>query len=189
MVGKRLTIHPFGDPLFSGGGGVTHQMLARMAWSVVLVPSRCTEPLRRWGPATNGWPSREGSDFPTNFPDGEVGKIIDEPKCRKKGGICMDIQEGMQHSIFVAVPTCHLLKMWRFVGLVEIFYWLVRDLTIETNPLRVINKNPFQMGIIFIGPEHIFEIDLNTTWTRIHFFTMQDHASVYCMHIHLSNIL
>ena len=153
--------------------------------------------LKAWGPAINGWPSRERSDFPTNFPDRGSGENHRRAKVPKKRGDLDGYPGGyaaLNFCCWLYLPVTYLM-MWRFVGLVEIFYWLVRDLTIEQIPLRVINKNPFQMGIqiptagdiVFIGPEHIFEIDLNTTQTRIHFTPCRT-MHLY-MHIHLSNIL
>ena len=184
---------PFGDPLFSGkkltgfvSGRGSPSDAARMAWLVVLVPSRCTEPLRRGARRPTDDPPGERSHFPTNFPDGEVGKII---MYGYPGGYA-----ALNFCCWLYLPVTYLM-MWRFVGLVEIFYWLVRDLTIETNPCESHQQEPFPDG----------HSNSNGWWYRLHrprtyiwkIWALYRHVYIFTpcrtmhlyMHIHLSNIL
>ena len=193
MDGWKTTIFLLGIPYFQGkkltgfvSGRGSPSDAARMAWLVVLVPSRCTEPLRRGARRPTDDPPGERSHFPTNFPDGEVGKII---MYGYPGGYA-----ALNFCCWLYLPVTYLM-MWRFVGLVEIFYWLVRDLTIETNPCESHQQEPFPDG----------HSNSNGWWYRLHrprtyiwkIWALYRHVYIFTpcrtmhlyMHIHLSNIL
>ena len=113
----KTTIYPFGgSPIFRGkkltgfvSGRGNPSDAVRMAWLVVLVPSRCTEPLRRGARRPTDDPPGNDQIFPPTSQMGKLGKSSTSQSAEKKGD--MDgYPGGYEHSIFVAVPTCHLLN-------------------------------------------------------------------------------
>ena len=109
---------PFGIPYFQGltlllvSGRGNPSDAARMAWLVVLVPSRCTEPLRRPGPGDQRM-TLQGNDqiFPPTSQMGKLGKSSTSQSAEKKGGYGWISRRACSTQfLLLAVPTCHLLN-------------------------------------------------------------------------------